>query len=44
VVFAGEPGLLVDVTATSVATLGLVPGASAWLAVKATEIDVYPAP
>lgn len=44
VAFAGEPGLLVDLTATSVATLGLVPGASAWLAVKATEIDVYPAP
>ena len=33
-----------DVTATSVATLRLAPGASAWLAVKATEIDVYPAP
>ena len=39
---AGPPDVLVDVTAASVAELGLVPGASVWCAVKATEIEVYP--
>ena len=43
VAFDGQPDLLVDLTAASVASLSLVPGASCWLTVKATEIDVYPA-
>ena len=32
-----------DVTALAVADLGLVPGATVWAAVKATELAVYPA-
>jgi molybdate transport system ATP-binding protein len=39
---SGPPDVLVDVTAASVAELGLVPGAPVWCAVKATEIEVYP--
>ena len=38
----GEPGALVDVTAAAVADLGLRPGSSVWLSVKATELVVYP--
>ncbi len=41
--FDGQPDLLVDLTAASVASLSLAPGAQCWLTVKATEIDVYPA-
>jgi molybdate transport system ATP-binding protein len=40
----GDHQMLVDVTAAAVAELGLVPGRSVWLAAKATDIDVYPAP
>ena len=35
--------LSADVTAGAARELGLVPGARAWFAVKATEVDVYPA-
>jgi molybdate transport system ATP-binding protein len=41
---AGAPAALVDITADAVAELGLVEGASVWLAAKATDLDVYPAP
>jgi molybdate transport system ATP-binding protein len=34
-------GLIADVTPTSAAQLGLVPGAEVWATVKATEIKVY---
>ena len=34
--------LVAEVTAASVADLGLAPGASVWSSLKATEIDVYP--
>jgi molybdate transport system ATP-binding protein len=40
----GEPGVLVDVTPAAVAELGLRPGLSVWVSVKATELDVYPEP
>lgn len=43
VAFDGQPSLLVDLTAASVAGLSLGPGVRCWLSVKATEIDVYPA-
>lgn len=43
VAFDGQPSLLVDFTAASVAGLSLLPGVECWLSVKATEIDVYPA-
>jgi molybdate transport system ATP-binding protein len=36
-------GLIADVTPTSAAALGLVPGRSVWAAVKATEVTVYAA-
>jgi molybdate transport system ATP-binding protein len=35
-------GLLADVTAESAAGLGLLPGREVWVAVKATEVDVFP--
>jgi molybdate transport system ATP-binding protein len=38
----GLPSASVDVTPAAVADLGLAPGSSVWLAVKATELDVYP--
>ena len=44
IAFTGAPSLLVDLTPASVAALALAPGVGAWLSVKATEIDVYPAP
>jgi molybdate transport system ATP-binding protein len=40
---AGPPDMLADVTAAAVAELGLAPGVPVWCAVKATEVDVYPA-
>ena len=40
---AGPLEVAADVTAVSVAELGLVPGARVWAAVKATETIVYPA-
>jgi molybdate transport system ATP-binding protein len=39
-----HPPVLVDVTPGAVAELRLVPGATVWLTVKATEVDVYPDP
>ena len=39
----GALPVLADVTPAAVAELGLVPGASAWVSVKATEVQVYPA-
>lgn len=42
--FAGDPSLRVDLTASAMVELGLAPGVTAWLSVKATEIDVYPVP
>jgi molybdate transport system ATP-binding protein len=41
---AGPLPAYVDVTPAAVAELGLVPGLEVWLAVKSTELDVYPAP
>jgi molybdate transport system ATP-binding protein len=38
---AGEVPLVADVTATSFAELGLVPGAPVWATVKASEVAVY---
>jgi molybdate transport system ATP-binding protein len=38
---AGEVPLVADVTATSFAELGLVPGAQVWATVKASEVAVY---
>ena len=37
----GEVPLIADVTATAFAELGLVPGASVWATVKASEVAVY---
>jgi molybdate transport system ATP-binding protein len=38
---AGEVPLIADVTETAFAELGLVPGASVWATVKASEVAVY---
>jgi molybdate transport system ATP-binding protein len=38
---AGEVPLVADVTATAYAELGLVPGATVWATVKASEVAVY---
>jgi molybdate transport system ATP-binding protein len=38
---AGEVPLIADVTATAFAELGLVPGATVWATVKASEVAVY---
>jgi molybdate transport system ATP-binding protein len=38
---AGEVPLTADVTATSFAELGLVPGAPVWASVKAADVTVY---
>ncbi len=38
----GRPAALVDVTPAAVAALALRPGTEVWLAVKATEVEVYP--
>jgi molybdate transport system ATP-binding protein len=40
----GDRQTFVDVTAAAVAELGLIPGREIWLAAKATDIEVYPAP
>ncbi|MEO8888238.1 MAG: ABC transporter ATP-binding protein [Jatrophihabitantaceae bacterium] len=40
----GQQAVLVDVTASAVAELGLAPGTSVWLAAKATDVRAYPAP
>ncbi|MGH8962884.1 MAG: ABC transporter ATP-binding protein [Jatrophihabitantaceae bacterium] len=40
----GRQSVLVDVTAAAVAELGLAPGTPIWLAAKATDLTVYPAP
>jgi molybdate transport system ATP-binding protein len=38
----GPPRLLVDVTPSAVAELGLRPGRSVWLSAKATDLTAYP--
>ena len=38
----GDPHALVDVTPAAVAELSLEPGSQVWLAVKATDLEVYP--
>jgi molybdate transport system ATP-binding protein len=40
----GPPDLAVDVTAAAVADLQLRPGSAVWLSLKATDLEVYPAP
>ncbi len=35
--------LVAEVTRAAVLELGLIAGASVWIAVKATEVSVYPA-
>ena len=37
----GQPAALVDVTPAAVAELSLDPGSEVWLAVKATDLEVY---
>jgi molybdate transport system ATP-binding protein len=41
--FAGEPTVAAEVTHAAAAELELMPGQSAWVAVKATETHAYPA-
>jgi len=38
----GQPPALADVTPAAVAELSLDPGTQVWLAVKATDLEVYP--
>ncbi|MDQ1395894.1 MAG: molybdate transport system ATP-binding protein, partial [Acidimicrobiaceae bacterium] len=38
-----SPAVVAEVSATAVRDLGLTEGASLWVALKASEIDVYPA-
>ena len=38
-----NPPVVAEVTAAAVADIGLVEGADVWVAVKATEVVVYPA-
>ena len=40
---AGSPGMVAEVTAAGADALSLADGTEIWFAVKATEIDVYPA-
>jgi molybdate transport system ATP-binding protein len=40
----GEQNVFVDLTASAVAELGLVPGRRVWLSAKATDLVSYPAP
>ena len=39
---AGSPPIVSEVTAAAVADLDLRSGAAVWVAVKATEVRVYP--
>jgi molybdate transport system ATP-binding protein len=39
----GPPDILADITAEATAELGIHPGERVWAAVKATDIEVYPA-
>jgi molybdate transport system ATP-binding protein len=39
----GQPAIVAEVTSGAVQDIGLSDGADVWIAVKATEIDVYPA-
>ena len=39
----GTPPVTAELTTTATAELGLQAGSEVWVAVKATEIDVYPA-
>jgi molybdopterin-binding protein len=38
-----DPPVVAEITDAAVRAIGLVHGADVWVAVKATEIDVYPA-
>jgi molybdate transport system ATP-binding protein len=38
----GTPSALVDVTPAAVAELSLEPGSRVWVALKATDLEVYP--
>ncbi|HTJ76318.1 MAG TPA: ABC transporter ATP-binding protein [Acidimicrobiales bacterium] len=38
----GVPAIVAEVTASAATEIGLVPGSDVWVAVKATEIEVYP--
>jgi molybdate transport system ATP-binding protein len=40
---AGTPPVVAEVTAAGGREVGLAEGSDVWVAVKATEIDVYPA-
>jgi TOBE domain len=40
----GEQNVFVDLTASAVADLGLVPGQRVWVTAKATDLVAYPAP
>jgi len=40
---SGTGGLIADITAASAADLELVPGKEVYYAVKATEVQIYPA-
>jgi molybdate transport system ATP-binding protein len=41
---AGAPSALVDITPAAFGELGLAAGTPVWLAAKATDVEVYPAP
>jgi molybdate transport system ATP-binding protein len=41
---AGDQSVFVDVTASAVTELGLIPGRRIWLTAKATDVSAYPAP
>jgi molybdate transport system ATP-binding protein len=38
----GTQTVVVDVTASAVAELGLAPGSAVWLTAKATDVAAYP--
>ena len=44
VALSGSPSALVDVTPAAVAELDLSPGRRLYVSLKATEVEVYPAP
>jgi molybdopterin-binding protein len=40
---AGAPNIVAEITAAAATELALADGAEVWVAVKATEVDLYPA-
>jgi len=40
---SGVPPVVAEITPAASSALGLQPGAEVWAAVKATDVDVYPA-